>query len=212
LNKEVLKADAAKVETRKATAPDALTKAASGTSSTAEKPGKAQTKDAKAPKGAKAGKSTKAGKGAKSGLEAAEDSELDLIGEPSDGLDDGADAAEVIELPPAPAPTAKKNAKDKRAREKALRDAWASMGSSEEELAVKRNKLKSLIKLGKDRGFLTYAEINDHLPEDLVDAEAIESIISTFSDMGITVYEKAPDAETLLINDSTPVVSSDEDA
>ena len=86
------------------------------------------------------------------------------------------------------------------------------MGSSEEELEVKRNKIKSLIKLGKDRGFLTYAEINDHLPEDLVDAEAIESIITTFSDMGITVYEKAPDAETLLINDSTPVVSSDEDA
>ena len=178
----------------------------------ADKPAKGP-KEAKGAKAARGSKAAKAVKGAKSApAQSADDAEMDLIGEPGDGLDDGADVAEVIEVPPAPAPTAKKNAKDKRAREKALRDAWANMGSSEEELAVKRNKLKSLIKLGKDRGFLTYAEINDHLPEDLVDAEAIESIITTFSDMGITVYEKAPDAETLLINDSTPVVSSDEDA
>ena len=183
-------------------------------SAKSDKPAQAE-KPAKEPKGPKAGKAAKgakAGKGPKSLADASDDAEMDLIGEPGEGLDDGADVAEAIDVPPAPAPTAKKTAKDKRAREKALRDAWANMGSSEEELAVKRNKLKSLIKLGKDRGFLTYAEINDHLPEDLVDAEAIESIITTFSDMGITVYEKAPDAETLLINDSTPVVSSDEDA
>ncbi len=163
---------------------------------------------------AKSGAKPTAAKAAKAKAAALDDDgERDLIGDPSDGLDDDVtDAAEVIDVPPVPAPAAKKNAKDKRAREKALRDAWVNMGSSEEELAVKRNKLKSLIKLGKDRGFLTYAEINDHLPEDLVDAEAVDSIISTFSDMGITVYERAPDAETLLINDSTPVVSSDEDA
>src|SRR3954463_9875652 len=63
----------------------------------------------------------------------------------------------------------------------------------------RRNRLKNLIKLGKERGFLTYSEINDHLPEDLVDAEQIEAIISTFDDMGIQVYDQAPDQEQLLI-------------
>jgi RNA polymerase primary sigma factor len=148
------------------------------------------------------------------GVVPSDESDLDLVGDPTDALDesDGADV-EVIEVPPVPVP-AKVRARDKRAKEKALiRDALArNLGSSEEELEIKRNKLKSLIKLGKERGFLTYAEINDHLPEDLVDAEAVESIITTFGDMGITVYERAPDAETLLINDNTPVVSSDEDA
>jgi RNA polymerase primary sigma factor len=60
---------------------------------------------------------------------------------------------------------------------------------------TRRTRLKTLIKLGKERGFLTYAEVNDHLPDDVVDAEQIESIISTFNDMGIQVYDEAPDAE-----------------
>ena len=63
---------------------------------------------------------------------------------------------------------------------------------------VRKTRLKTLIKLGKDRGYLTYAEVNDHLPDDVVDAEQIESIISTFSDMGIQVFDAAPDAETLI--------------
>src|SRR3970282_664186 len=63
----------------------------------------------------------------------------------------------------------------------------------------------------EERGFLTYSEINDHLPDDLVDAEQIEAIISTFGDMGIQVYDQAPDQETLLIGESTPVASTDED-
>jgi RNA polymerase primary sigma factor len=54
-----------------------------------------------------------------------------------------------------------------------------------EDAETRRTRLKNLIKLGKDRGFLTYSEINDHLPDDLVDAEQIEAIISTFGDMGI---------------------------
>ena len=65
---------------------------------------------------------------------------------------------------------------------------------SPEEYEARRNRLKQLIKLGKDRGYLTYGEINDHLPDDLVYAEAIDGIISTFSDMGIAVYDQAPDA------------------
>jgi len=80
-----------------------------------------------------------------------------------------------------------------------------------EEYEARRNRLKSLIKLGKDRGYLTYGEINDHLPDDLVDAEAIDGIISTFSDMGIAVYDQAPDTETLLLGENAPVATSDDD-
>src|SRR5438128_4802592 len=81
-----------------------------------------------------------------------------------------------------------------------------------EDAATRRTGLKNLIKLGKERGFLTYSEINDHLPDDLVDAEQIEAIISTFGDMGIQVYDQAPDQETLLIaSDATPVAQTDED-
>jgi len=81
-----------------------------------------------------------------------------------------------------------------------------------EDAEARRTRLKNLIKLGKERGFLTYAEINDHLPDDMVDAEQIESIITTFNDMGIVVYDEAPDADTLLISEATPAVVPDEDA
>ena len=67
-----------------------------------------------------------------------------------------------------------------------------------EDAETRRTRLKNLIKLGKERGFLTYSEINDHLPDDIVDAEQIEGIIATFDDMGIAVYDQAPDPETLL--------------
>ena len=112
------------------------------------------------------------------------------------------------------APNEKLKARERKAKEKAfLREALAArQPGTEEELEARRAKLKTLIKLGKERGFLTYAEINDHLPDDVVDAEAIEGIISTFNDMGIAVYDQAPDAETLLINDNAPVATSDDDA
>ena len=108
----------------------------------------------------------------------------------------------------------KAKAKDRKAKERALlKDAFSSdTDASEEELERRRQKLKTLIKLGKDRGFLTYAEINDHLPENIVDPEAIEGIIGTFNDMGIAVYDTAPDAETLLLSDNVAVVTSDDEA
>jgi len=81
-----------------------------------------------------------------------------------------------------------------------------------EEAEARRTRLKNLIKLGKERGYLTYAEVNDHLPDDMVDAEQIESIISTFNDMSIQVFDEAPDAETLLISENAPAVVPDEDA
>ena len=123
-----------------------------------------------------------------------------------DGGDGGFDDGSDIEIPDVPV------AKKGRKGGKISRDLLAKQGMSEAEIEAKRNKLKQLIKLGKDRGFLTYAEINDHLPEDLVDAEAIEAIISTFNDMGISVYDQAPDAEQLLMNDNTPVANNDDDA
>jgi len=72
------------------------------------------------------------------------------------------------------------------------------------------SQLKLLIARGKEQGYLTYAEVNDHLPSDIVDPEQIEDIISMINDMGITVHEVAPDADTLLITGDS--VTTDEDA
>ena len=93
------------------------------------------------------------------------------------------------------------------------KDAWHIPAElPKEDAETRRTRLKNLIKLGKERGFLTYSEINDHLPDDLVDAEQIEAIISTFGDMGIQVYDQAPDQEQLLIAaDAAPVAQPDED-
>jgi RNA polymerase primary sigma factor len=74
-----------------------------------------------------------------------------------------------------------------------------------------RTRLKLLIVLGKERGYLTYAEINDHLPDDVQDSEQIDGIIGMINDMGIQVYEEAPDAEVLLMSDA-PAAVTDEDA
>ena len=107
----------------------------------------------------------------------------------------------------------KLRAKDRRAKEKALKEALErSYHGTEEDLETRRNKLKALIKLGKERGFLTYAEINDHLPDALVDAEAIDAIISTFSDMGLQVFDQAPDAETVLMSENVPAATPDDAA
>ena len=70
--------------------------------------------------------------------------------------------------------------------------------------------MRALIQLGKERGYLTHAEINDHLPDNFAQTAAIETIVSTFKDMGVAVYEQAPDAETLLLNDTAPAAVSDD--
>ncbi len=74
-----------------------------------------------------------------------------------------------------------------------------------------QSQLKLLIARGKEQGYLTYAEVNDHLPNDIVDPEQIEDIVNMINDMGITVYEKAPDAESILLSDA-PVATDDEAA
>jgi RNA polymerase primary sigma factor len=83
--------------------------------------------------------------------------------------------------------------------------------TSEADLERRRQQIKNLINMGKERGFLTYAEINDQLPENIIDPEAIEGIIATFNDMGIAVYERAPDAEMMLLTDSVATATSDDE-
>ena len=73
------------------------------------------------------------------------------------------------------------------------------------------HQLKELIARGKEQGYLTYTEVNDHLPNDIVDPAQIEGIVNMINDMGISVYEKAPDADSLLLTDNE-VSNDDEDA
>jgi len=74
----------------------------------------------------------------------------------------------------------------------------------------RQSQLKLLIARGKEQGYLTYAQVNDHLPSEIVDPEQIEDIVNTINDMGIPVYEKAPDTEALLA--SEPSAPADEEA
>jgi len=83
---------------------------------------------------------------------------------------------------------------------------------TEDELNTRRQRLKALIKLGKTRGYLTNAEISDHLPDKLVDAETLEVVISMLNDMGVAVYEQTPDAETLLLNNTGQSATTEEEA
>jgi RNA polymerase primary sigma factor len=78
------------------------------------------------------------------------------------------------------------------------------------EAEARKTRLKNLIVLGKERSYLTYAEINDHLPDDILDAEQIEGIISMINDMGIQVYDEAPDAETLLMSEAAPATAAED--
>jgi RNA polymerase primary sigma factor len=74
----------------------------------------------------------------------------------------------------------------------------------------RQSQLKLLIARGKEQGYLTYSQVNDHLPSEIVDPEQIEDIVNTINDMGIPVYEKAPDTESLL--QSEPSAPADEEA
>ena len=74
-----------------------------------------------------------------------------------------------------------------------------------QEKASPQSQLKTLIAKGKEQGFLTYHEVNDHLPSDIVDPEQIEDIVNMINDMGITVHEVAPDTDELLLNGGTTV-------
>ena len=83
--------------------------------------------------------------------------------------------------------------------------------ATEFEKRDQQSEIKQLITKGKEQGYLTYAEVNDHLPDDIVDPEQIEDIIGMINDMGIEVHESAPDAEALLLQE-TPAAQDDETA
>lgn len=85
----------------------------------------------------------------------------------------------------------------------------AAMARQDEE---RQRQMRALIALGRERGYLTHADINDHLPDNFTQTAAMETIVSTFSDMGVTVYEQAPDAETLLLSNAGPAAASDDQA
>ncbi|HXR59003.1 MAG TPA: RNA polymerase sigma factor region1.1 domain-containing protein, partial [Burkholderiales bacterium] len=120
-------------------------------------------------------------------------------------------AKQALELLEANVAAVKAKGKGRPGR-KGKKDAWLIPPElPKEDAETRRTRLKNLIKLGKDRGFLTYSEINDHLPDDLVDAEQIEAIISTFGDMGIQVYDQAPDQEQLLVSPDQPAAAAADD-
>ena len=83
---------------------------------------------------------------------------------------------------------------------------------SEEELNLRRANLKALLKLGKTRGYLTHSEINDHLPDKLVDPETLEAVVTMLNDLGVAVYEQTPDSETLLLTNQGNNTATEEEA
>jgi RNA polymerase primary sigma factor len=109
------------------------------------------------------------------------------------------------------APKARISKAKEKAAEKALLEGAMAETPEPLDAEARKMRLKALIKLGKERGYLTYAEINDHLPDDVVDAESIEAIISTFSEMSIQVFDEAPAAEDLLMSDTTAAAADDEE-
>ena len=111
----------------------------------------------------------------------------------------------------------RKNPEDKKTkrvtRVKKLKDLYLKDAANNPEEAEKRRmQLKALIILGKERGYLTNREINDHLPDEIAESEQVEGIIGIINDMGIMVYEQAPDAEELLMSDAPAAVTDEEAA
>ena len=97
-------------------------------------------------------------------------------------------------------------------RVKKLKDLYLDEASNPKEAENRRNQLKALIILGKERGYLTHAEINDHLPDEISETDQVDEIISIIHDMGIRTYDEAPDAENLLMDDAPAPVTDEEAA
>ena len=132
-------------------------------------------------------------------------SDDDGVPDADDDGDGDADASVDIEVPV----SAPKRG-GRRSRDKKLLDFIPSGPATAEELEARKARLKALIVLGKERGYLTHAEINDHLPEIQLDSDQMEAIVVTFQEWGISVYETTPDAETLLL--ATNNTASNDDA
>ena len=112
-----------------------------------------------------------------------------------------------------PVLTDRQKARERKAKEKALlKEFEAQKLGSEEQQELRRTRLKTLIKMGKSKGYLTHGEINDVMSDELSDADALETLIGLLNDINITVYEQAPDAETLLLNENASAGTTEEEA
>ena len=207
----VKKTTAAEVEeldkkSPKATAAAKKTPAAAEKSTPAKKPGRPAKGTAAAEKSAPA-KRGRPGKAAAREVEEEDlsDIEADLEGEPE--VDTAVDQGAVEK----PKPLRMKISK---AKERALMKEFGLDEGvlSEEEMSTRRANLKTLLKLGKTRGYLTHGEINDHLPDKLVDTETLEAVVSMLNDLGVAVYEQTPDAETLLLTNTGTSTATEEEA
>ncbi|MBV8035076.1 RNA polymerase sigma factor RpoD [Roseateles sp.] len=189
-------------------AAEAPAKAAKATAKPAAKAAKADEDKPKRGRKPKAETTSK-----KAGKKDAEDDEdfSDIDAEIEGEEPEAEETAAVAEETPKAKPL---RMKVSRAKERALMREFGleETALTEEEASKRRSELKTLIKMGKTRGFLTHQEINDHLPEKLVSEEILEAIISMLNDMGIAVYEQAPDAATLLIQGNTTATSTEEEA
>ncbi|MBC7404736.1 MAG: RNA polymerase sigma factor RpoD [Cytophaga sp.] len=105
-----------------------------------------------------------------------------------------------------------KRAARSRATKKSGAATVVNEAANKEQLELVRLRLTKLIQLGKDRSYLTHAEINDHLPDNIADPDMILGIIRTLNDVGIAVYDQAPDATMMLLTDNVAAAVSDDDA
>jgi RNA polymerase primary sigma factor len=156
---------------------------------------------------AKAAAKTKAPKAKAAGASSLDDADLsdleeDLVGEEPVASTEPTEKVKPLRM------------KISKAKERALMKEFGLDETvlSEEDMAKRRQRLKTLIKLGKTRGYLTHGEISDHLPDKLIDAETLEVVIATLNDLGVAVYEQTPDAESLIITDNAPTGSTEEEA
>jgi len=167
------------------------------------RPPKAQAVEAESPaKGAKRGRKPKNAADPKAAGEDLDMSDIedDLAGEPV--VEAATEKVKPLRM------------KISKAKERALMKEFGLDETvlSEEEMLKRRQRLKALITLGKTRGYLTHSEITDHLPEKLVDAETLEVVVAMLNDLGVAVYEQTPDAEMLLLNNTTPTTATVEEA
>ncbi|MCA0326905.1 MAG: RNA polymerase sigma factor RpoD [Proteobacteria bacterium] len=177
-------------------------KAAARDTAAAKKPGRPAKGAAAAEKSAPA----KRGRPGKEDDADMAEIESDLEGEPE---------AEVATVDPATVEKVKPlRMKISKAKERALMKEFGLDEGvlSEEEMNTRRANLKALLKLGKTRGYLTHGEINDHLPDKLVDIETLEAVVSMLNDLGVAVYEQTPDAETLLLTNQGTSTATEEEA
>jgi len=212
---ELLKAAAKKpkaVKAVKAEKPAAAAKETAAKPAAAVRPAKAAAAEKETPPKKKPGRKPGKAAAAKKEIDDDEDfSDVDaeFTEEESTEADVPAAAAseEVVKVKPL-------RIKVSKAKERALMKEFGLDETvlGEDEMQERRNRLKLLIKLGKTRGYLTHAEINDHLPDKLVDAETLEVVVSMLNDMGVSVYEQTPDADTLLLNNSGASATTEEEA